>query len=61
LSFKIDDIIYYIDTNQPKDSLFNFESENMDRYLKNKKTMNYKSWLNGLTYKEFDKNLENEK
>jgi len=57
LSFSIDDIVLDIDSNQDRWKLFTFESINVNRISENKKIMDYKSWLSGLSYKEFDKIL----
>jgi len=48
--FNIDDLIKDLDNKCPKDVIWNWYSETIDRAMENKQTMNFNSWVGGLRY-----------
>jgi hypothetical protein len=49
------DIVYDINSNQPKRKILKWQNESIDRVMVGKQTMNYYSYSKGLTYKKLDK------
>jgi hypothetical protein len=52
--FNLSDIYLDIDRNCPKDLIWNWYSETLDRAMDKKQVMNYNSWVSGLRYDELD-------
>jgi hypothetical protein len=48
--FNVSDIIYDIDSKQPKDLIWDWYSDTLDRAMEGKRTINYQSYTKGLRY-----------